>query len=285
MEDELWKQLYRMVMAMASHQYPRCATYSDAEIVLTFLWSVLNDRPAYWACQKRNWPIWHRRTPLPDDSTLSRRLRSPSVRQLMASLETQLIRLRPASACRWIDAKPLPIGGNSQDGDAGYGRAAGCKARGYKLHAVGDESQGIVAWTVRPMNENEKKPAEGLIAKLPPGGYLVGDNAYDSNRLYALAGRRAIQLLAPRRQNTKLGHKRHSVYRLRGLRLQETPQGQALLHRRAGIERLFGQLTNIGFGLKPLPNWVRGLPRVTRWVQGKLILYHLWRNKIRRSAA
>ena len=141
MEDELWKQLYRMVMAMASHQYPRCATYSDAEIVLTFLWSVLNDRPAYWACQKRNWPIWHRRTPLPDDSTLSRRLRSPSVRQLMASLETQLIRLRPASACRWIDAKPLPIGGNSQDGDAGYGRAAGCKARGYKLHAVGDESQ------------------------------------------------------------------------------------------------------------------------------------------------
>jgi hypothetical protein len=285
MDAELWKQLYRMVMEITNNQRPPKATYSDAEIVLTFFWAVLHDRPVYWACQKRNWPIWHRRRSLPNNSTMSRRLRTSSVKELLEWVEQELIALRPAMPYRWIDGKPLPIGGNSQDRDAGFGRAAGGNAKGYKLHAVADSSQGIVAWTIRPMNENEKKPAKELIPQLSPGGYLVGDNAYDSNRLYDLAGERSIQLLSPRRRNTQLGHKRHSVYRLRAANLLQTSFGERLLHQRADIERMFGQLTNIGFGLKPLPNWVRGLHRVTQWVQAKMILYHFWRNKIQGTAA
>jgi hypothetical protein len=150
-------------------------------------------------------------------------------------------------------------------------------ARGYKLHAVADSLRGFVAWTVTPLNVSEKLVARELVEKLEPGGHLIGDNNYDSNVLYDLAGQRSIQMLTPRRKQAKgLGHHRHSLHRLEGLRLLQTEEGQQLLKQRVGIERRFGQITNLGFGLKPLPNWVRGLHRVRSWVQGKIILYQLW---------
>lgn len=179
----------------------------------------------------------------------------------------------------------MPIGGNSQDVQAGYGRAAGCKAKGYKLYAIADWQQGFVVWRVGPMNASESTMADQLIGQLDSEGYLVGDGAYDCNRLYDVAGSQGIQLIASRRYPASrgLGHHRHSVHRLRALGILGSPTGQALLKSRGGIERMFGQLTNFACGLKPLPNWVRTQRRVEMWVRGKMIFYNLWR-QLRKTA-
>ncbi len=284
MEDELWRQLYPMILREGKYR-PYKAQFTDGQIVATFLWAVLHDRPVSWACQRRSWPIHLRGRRLPVGSTISRRLRTVTVIRLLRQLEHQLTERDCPSLCRWIDAKPMPIGGNSQDIQAGYGHAAGCKARGYKLYAVADRRQGFVAWRIGPMNASESTMADELIGRLNSEGYLVGDGAYDCNRLYDVAGSRGIQLLAPRRypKSRGLGHHRHSLHRLRALSMLKTPMGQELLKARAGIERMFGQLTNFACGLKPLPNWVRTRRRVELWVRGKMILYNLWR-QLRKAA-
>ena len=45
-----------------------------------------------------------------------------------------------------VDGKPLPIGGCSKDRQAGYGRSAGGKAKGYKLHALVGSDGSVQAW-------------------------------------------------------------------------------------------------------------------------------------------
>jgi len=279
MENELWKQVYQFVTETAKGKTLKRATYTHADIVLTYLWAVLHDRPVYWACKKRNWPIYLRRRPLPNPSTMTRRLRSTSIQSLLREIEQVLINRFPRSICRWIDAKPLPIGGCSKDKQSAFGFGASCICKGYKLYAVADKKQGFVCWTVKPMNQNEPKVARELIPQLDHGGYLIGDTAYDSNALYEIASRRSIQLVAARRPGKSLGHRCHSLYRLRARELLNRPFGQGLIISRKSIERMFGNLTSFGCGLKPLPHWVRGLFRVELWVRAKMILYHLWRTQ------
>ena len=278
MENELWKKVYQKVTEVARNRSLKRATYTHADIVLTYLWAVLHDRPIYWACKKTNWPIYYRRKPLPNPSTMTRRLRTLHIQKLLREIESHLVNLIPRSVCRYIDAKPLPIGGCSKDKQSKFGRGASCIARGYKLYAVSDIQQGFVQWTIRPMNQNEAKVATDLISNLDSGGYLVGDGAYDSNRLYDIASKRSVQLIACHRKKGKaLGHRRHSPYRLRSRELLERPFGQSLIKGRTSIERMFGNLVSFAGGLKPLPHWVRTLFRVELWVRSKMILYHLWR--------
>ena len=279
MENELWKQVYATVTRIASNSTLKRATFNDADIILTYLWAVMHDRPVSWACRAGNWPLYYRRRTLPTPSTLSRRLRRPAVIALIEKIERSFVDHFEPSECRWIDGKPLPIGGCSKDKEATFGYGAGTIARGYKLHAIGDEKQGFVRWVVYPMNCGESKVARELVASLKGPGYLVGDCQYDKNHLYDLAGDNGIQLVAERRcPNAKgLGHCRHSAYRLRSLALLQTPLGQKLTTNRKGIERMFGNLVSFGCGLGPLPYWVRTLARVRLWVTGKMILYQLWR--------
>lgn len=287
MDGELWRELYHRVPRIAKGQTLKRSTYTDADIVLTYLWSVLQHRPIFWACQKTNWPLVYRKRPLPDNSTMSRRLRTKGVQRLLAQVEQWFVEIQPASSCRWIDAKPLPIGRSSKDKQAGYGYANGALARGYKLHAVADKSQGFVAWTIRPMQTSEMSAAEELIPRLHHTEYLVGDGAYDKNQLYDLAGHHDIQLMAPQRiRDAKgMGHRKHSPYRIQSLAIQTTPPGQWLLASRNQIECMFGQLTNLGCGLSPLPNWVRTSFRVENWIRGKMIIYHVWRFLCKRNVS
>ena len=144
MENELWSRVSQMVQQLGNNKRPKKATYCDADIVLTYLWSVLHDRPVYWACKKSSWPVYYRRKKLPDASTMTRRLRTEAIQRLMAKVEQELIKRCPASVCRWIDAKALRISNFSKDKEASYGPAEGGMAKGYKLYAVGDQSQGFV---------------------------------------------------------------------------------------------------------------------------------------------
>ena len=280
MEDELWKETYRLATRIGKGKGVVRGDYTDAWIVAVYFWSVVHDRPISWACVASSWRGRAIQEKLPSPATMSRRLRSEAVQQLIKAIEKELINISHPSICRLIDAKPLPISGHSEDPDAAYGRAASSMARGYKFHGIYDQSQGFVQWKIAPMNVNENPVAAELISKLTRPGYLVGDNAFDRNKLYDLAGKRDIQLIAPQRKDAaSVGHQQHSPYRLKAIEMQTRSFARQLLWYRRTIETVFAQLTSLSFGLGPLPNWVRSIKRVENWVRAKLILFQIYRRK------
>ena len=101
-----------------------------------------------------------------------------------------------------IDGRPLPVGGCSKDPDVRSGRAAGGMGKGYKMHAVVDGRNVILAYAVRPMNDAEPTVARTLLPKTPPGVVrVVGDGAYDSVRLHRAAEATGRKLYTPLREN------------------------------------------------------------------------------------
>lgn len=278
MEHQLWKLIVAVLSTLHNSRKRRDIDFTDHDVIKTYYWAVLHDRPNQWACQKRNWPIACRRHPLPSASVLSRRLRSPRVKALLDALAQRVIQPKEPGLFWIIDGKPLVIGGASKDRQARYGRAANSKAKGYKLHAIVDTAGGIASWRVAPMNVDERVMAARMLKTAPVQGYVVADANYDSNPLHAICGQRGqIQLVTPRRYGPGrgTGHKKQTEGRLRSIQLLENPFpgfGEQLLADRAEIERRYGQLTNWGGGLTHLPPWVRTHRRVHRWVQAKLVL-------------
>lgn len=276
MERERWWILYHLACQLSRH-WPFGSRYSTACIVGVFLWAVLHDRPVCWACQAANWPAQRPFRKLPSQSTMSRRLQSDAVQQLLKLMESQVraatARGSPEEATRIIDAKPLAVGGCSHDPQARWGRASGGLAKGYKLYAVWGASAVPDAWRIAPMNVSEKTMAERLLSRLAGHGYLLADSQYDSNKLYDLAFERGFRLLAPRRKKGDFGRHYLSPHRLLAVVLLEQTDYYREFHRqRTGIERRFGNLTSFSGGLAPLPSWVRRLSRVQLWVQAKLLI-------------
>ena len=277
MERERWLQLYELAVQL-SHRWGYGYQFSTAVIVGVWLWAVLHDRPVSWACQARHWPVdllQGRR--LPAQSTMSRRLRSEPVQRLLKLMENRLKTLTSdpevENLVKAIDGKPLPVGGNSKDPDASWGRGAGGLAKGYKLHAIWSQSALPVAWVVRPMKASEIAVAWELIERLEDTGYLLGDPGYDSNKLYDWSAEHGHRLIAPRRLKSKsFWHGYTSPFRRLATDFLEHG-GYPLFHRlRTNIERKFGNCTSFAGGLAPLPAWVRRLPRVELWVQAKLLI-------------
>ena len=284
MERQRWKAIVAVIAAVDKPPAPRSFIYSDAVIVKVWYWSVIHDRPMSWACERRNWPLDLRRRPLPSYSRLTRRLRTPSVRALLAAAEERVLAPKRPELFWMIDGKPLPIGGCSKDRQAGYGRSAGGKAKGYKLHALIGSDGSVAAWRVAPMNKDERVMAERMLRTAPVQGYVVADSNYDSNKLHEVCdGRESLQLVTPRRYGpgNGTGHRKQTPGRLRSIELLENPYpafGEGLLADRSEIERRFGHLSNWGGGLSGLPAWVRTHRRVHRWVQAKLVLTALKRS-------
>src|SRR5262249_4618183 len=159
-----------------------------ALILCVFLWACLHDRPQCWACVRRHWQTTSFKPfKLPSASTLSRRLQTDSVQQLLRLAAKYIRETVPCASEKFLDGKPLPIGGCSKDREARFGRASGGKAYGYKLHVIYGSRPVPEAWTVRPMNACEWVVARDLIPQLTGQGYLVGDGAYDKNHLYDLS--------------------------------------------------------------------------------------------------
>jgi Transposase DDE domain len=283
MEQQLYQAIVALLAALDHKPRSTRFTYSDRRIVEVYYWAVIHDRPISWACRRANWPLHLRRQPLPSDSRMSRRLRSPAVVALLAALERRVIAPKQPGLFWVIDGKPLVIGGCSKDRQAGYGRAAAGKAKGYKLHALVGAG-GIAAWRIAPMHKDERVMAARLLRWASIQGYLVADSNYDSNPLHALCDRLGeLQLIARRRYGSGhgLGHHRHSPGRLRSIARTENPFpafADRLLQDRSSVERAFGNLVNWGGGLACLPAWVRTHRRVHRWVQAKLVLAALKRS-------
>jgi hypothetical protein len=286
MEHQLWKAIVAVVLTLDKPRTPTRFDFSDADIVGVYYWSVICDRPRCWACQKRNWPLPLRKRPLPSPATLSRRLRAPSVVALLDALERRVLAPRGPGLFWILDGKPLPIGGCSKDRQAGYGKAAGGKAKGYKVHALVGPGGAVAAWRLAPMNKDERVMARRLLKAAPPEvqGYVVADANYDSNPLHQVCGARGgLQLVTRRRYGPGhgTGHKQQTPGRLRSIALTESPFpafAKQLLKDRSAIERQFGNWTNWGGGLSGLPAWVRTHRRVRRWVQAKLVLSRLKRD-------
>lgn len=286
MERELWLRIYRLLAAIASPRGKR-VQFSDRLVLAVYFWSVLHDRSVSWAVNPRN---WHRELlsfSLPSQSTLSRRLRGPGVQYLLDALRQAVNKSDPNDTLvKIIDSKPLPVGGYSVAKDARWGHAIRGLARGYKLHALYGRGLMPIAWEVVPMNASEQRVAKRLLRQLRGGGYVLADSVYDINRLYDQAALMNHQLIAKRkRPDAGLGHRPQSRHRLRAIELLSHPFGRTLYARRSDIERRFARLTNFGGGLAPLPNWVRKLPRVRRWVAAKLLIDALRRAERQRLTA
>jgi hypothetical protein len=282
MEHQLYRAIVQIVNECGNSRGGGRFTFSNILVVLVWYWAVIHDRPVSWATQRCHWPIW-RREKLPSNSTMSRRLRTASVRKLLHEVERRVTAPKQPGLFWNIDGKPLAISGCSKDRQAGYGRAAGGKAKGYKLHAVVDSNSNIAAWRIAPMNKDERVMAERLLKTADIQGYVAADSNYDSNKLHAVCDEQGnLQLVTRRRYGpgNGTGHRRQTAGRMRSMALTENPFpdfADNLLAERDTIERDFGNLTNWGGGLNGLPAWVRTHPRVHRWVQAKLTLTALRR--------
>lgn len=283
MEGQLWKAIVMVLSQIDKRRKRTIEDFGDEDIVRVFYWAVIHDRPICWACQRYNWPIHLRRRSLPSETTMSRRLRTSSVVALLDAMERRVTKSECPGVFWMIDGKPLTIGGCSKDRQAGYGKAAGTKAKGYKLHAIVGSDGSLAAWRVAPMNKDERVMARRLLKIADFQGYLAADANYDSNYLHQICDARGNrQMCTPRRYGPgkKVGHRAQSPGRLRSIALLEHPDprfGMQLMQDRVAIERRFAETTCWGGGLTHLPPWVRTHRRVRRWVQAKLALTALRR--------
>ncbi len=280
MERELWRRVMGGLRRVP-RWWPRGAVYSNRAVLAVLLWAALHERSITWACQRSSWPVQAWRRELPDQSTMSRRLRDARVLLDLERLARSLQHAEPA-ATLIVDGKPLPVSRFTADKEAKLGWGAGRHARGYKLHALIDSAQRLIAWAVHPMNHAECTAAAELVEKaadlglIRAGTLILGDASYDSNPLHAAAARAGARLIAPRRR-PGLGlatNRRHHPNRLAAIRFTEQdPGAQRLLGPvRSTIERYFGTLATVGGGLIALPAWARRLHRVRAWVGAKLAL-------------
>ena len=282
MERECWAELSAAISQVGAGwiESPR-VQHRTAVIVRVHLWSALHDRPVSWACERKNWTPHTRPEQLPDQSTMSRRMRGRFGKRCEAFREAVARKLvgRPiASLLKRMDGKALPVAAHSKDPDARWGRGAGQKSKGYKLHQIRSINAMPEQWALTPLDVDERVVARRMIRRLGGTGYLLCDGMYDASDLHDRSAAVTHQLVCPRRKpNTGLGHRYQSRHRLRCIDLLEPPAGvnnfgTELYRQRAGIERDLGNLTSFGGGLCALPAWVRRIWRVRPWVHAKLLI-------------
>jgi IS5 family transposase len=281
MEAQLYAALYKLVYSLA-HPRPKQTRFNDRIVVMVYLWSVLWDRPVCWACNARNWSI-ELPFDLPSDSTMSRRLRTVGVQQLLErALSAASALFGEPPLVKQMDSKPMYVGPYSKDKDAKRGRVAqGLFARGYRLHTL-NHGRIVRHFTLAPMNDHDSLVAPKLIEKLEGGGYAAADNAYDTNDLHQKAAAANHQLVSPPRAANKgvRDLKYNCPQRLRSLDLLDSPLqkcglsgdfGRELYNCRQKVESGYGGMTFLG--LNYLPAWVRGARRVACWSAGKILVY------------
>jgi hypothetical protein len=284
MEREFWSELSQAICEVGgrwkeSHRF----THPTALIVRVHLWSALHDRPTSWACHGQSWDSRTRPLTLPDQSTMSRRLRSKEFKSFMTALSARMAGQGCSSLLKRMDGKSLLVAAHSIDRQASWGRAAGCKGRGYKLHVIWSDRPMPEQWIVTPLNVCEKKMARRMLRRLGQAvdcgaGYVLADANYDSSVVHDQCAASAHQLLAPRpRPGTGLGHHYNSAHRIRSIEMLEPPAGinefgLQLYGNRKQVERDLGNLSGFGGGLSGLPAWVRGVRRVRMWTWAKLLV-------------
>jgi hypothetical protein len=265
-------------------------TYPTALIFRVHLWSALHDRPTCWACDPKNWTRQTRPTVLPDQSTMSRRMRRADFEPFLKRMHQRLNGKANPSLLKIVDGKPLELPNHTTDHDAAWGRGVSRNAVGYKLHAICSGNPLPDAFAVTALDVCEKQMAHRMIKRVKGCGYLLGNGHYDASWLYDVCKYHDHVLVSPRaKPGAGIGHHYQSPQRLRSIQLLEPPGdlnefGLSLYRNRTGIERQFSQLTCFGGGLAGLPSWVRRIWRVRNWVWAKLLI-NATRIRIQRTYA
>ncbi|MFN0011000.1 MAG: transposase, partial [Phycisphaerales bacterium] len=272
MDHEVFRAIKRLLRRLGAYRRRGRQVYSDGAALAVYFYAVLNDRPTYWACDRRNWPPGLWRGGLPSQSALSRRLREPAVIALLGRVELALRPPVPALVMvAAIDGKALEIALHSEDPHAGKGRGVGHVACGYKVHTVIGVCGTLLHWRLASLNVSEREMARRMLRQLPPTCYVVGDSHYDTNTIHAAARAGGMQLVTPRKRTAQgrgIGKRRNDPGRLRSIQMLEHHRSdfaRDLVGSRKAIERFFAQWTNFGGGLTCLPAWVRTYPRTRAW--------------------
>jgi hypothetical protein len=280
MDRTMWRKIVwaiRKVDGQVPRVGRRCR-YSDKLVVKLWLWAVWHDRPLYWACQRSHCSGLFRPRRLPSVSQFSRRLRTTRVQKIVRLVNEVLCGTDRPIRVMYFDGKALPVSESTQDRQAKTGRGNGRFSRGYKLHALGDETGRIRGYCVRSLNEGEPRIARCLSRRVQPETLVLADANYDSNRLYAAIRRRQAFLFTPQKGRTLGKGKRRQMCAARRCMIDLWERFPRLCKKvykvRSGIERIFSALSSFAGGLGPLPSWVRGLRRVRQWVTAKLAIYH-----------
>jgi hypothetical protein len=279
MELELWTELSQAICDVRRNfKFNPRDSHRTALIVRVHLWATLHDRPTVWGCDRKNWI--HKTCPqeLPDQSTMSRRMRRDDFQVFLQAMQRRLNGKAQEHLLKIVDGKPLELPNHTRDPDAGWGRGVSRLSVGYKLHMIYSGNPMPDAFAVTALDVCEKQMAGRMIKRVKGRGYLLGDGHYDASWLYDLCRYHDHVLVSPRaKPGTGIGHHYQSPQRLRSIQLLEPPAGinefgPSLYRNRTGIERQFSQMACFGGGLASLPSWVRRIWRVRNWVCAKLLI-------------
>jgi len=131
MEADRYRRVCRLVDQLCPHGRRPGQQFSDAVIVMVFLYATYSDRAVSRACRAAHWPERLRHATvgcgaLPSQSTMSTRLRTVGVLQLLDRVRAALAeRLGGGEVVKAIDSKPLRVGRYTKDRDARRGAAPG----------------------------------------------------------------------------------------------------------------------------------------------------------------
>ena len=282
MDRRIWSIITKAIVRVNRRirRTGRRPKYSDVLIVRMYFWSVWHDRPLCWACERLHYNSLFRPRALPSVSQFCRRVRTARVGVMIQAVNGELNGSDEPVKVMFMDGKALPVSESTRDPDAKSGRGNGRFSRGYKLHTLGTENGSIRAFSVRPLNEHEVPVAASeLVEHVDSGTVVLADGNYDSDELYGRVYQRGAWLFTPLKGMAKPGsyrYRRMSLARRWVMQLWQEKEDLcwSAYRQRAGVERIFSALTGFAGGLAPLPNWVRTLPRVSRWITAKLAIYH-----------
>jgi len=292
MELEFWTVLSGVIsQVQMDFEIHSRDVHPTGRIVRVHLWSVLHDRPTSWACQSKNWTSHNRPPELPDQSTMSRRMRRADFERFLARVGEGLNGMMQPSLLKIVDGKPLELPNHTKDRDAKWGRGVCRLSVGYKLHVI-YSAAGVMpdAFVITALNVCEKQMAARMIGRVKGAGYLIGDSHYDAGWLFDHCRYHGHRLLCPRaKPGTGLGHHYQPPDRIRAIEMLESPAwvndfGSQLYNQRTAIERSFSNATCFGGGLTTLPSWVRRIWRVRHWVHGKLLINAVRAKRLDRKA-
>jgi hypothetical protein len=279
MELELWTELSQAICdVQRKFKFNPRDPHRTALIVRVHLWATLHDRPTIWGCDRKNWTRKTCPEQLPDQSTLSRRMRREDFQLFLQAMYPRLNGKAQTRLLKMLDGKPLELPNHTRDPDAGWGRGVSRVSVGYKLHLICSGNPMPDAFAITSLDVCEKQMAARMIKRVKGCGYLLGDGHYDASWLYDLCRYHNHLLVSPRpKPGTGIGHHYQSPQRLRSIQLLEPPAdinpfGPSLYRNRTEVERQFSQMTCFGCGLGPLPSWVRRIWRVRAWVSAKLLI-------------
>ena len=296
MEQSQWR-IVRAAIRQVTRSFPRLkrARYSDFLIACLYFRAVLHDRPMTWAIDASNYNRTFRpRKKIPSISQLNRRIAADRFQLILRRVH---VRLAGDNRFKGLifDGHALQVNAVSQDRDARVGHIAGGIAnggmgKGYKLHATVTSDGNIPVFSVMPLNAHELPVAQQMLESLRfdiTGVLIFADGNYDAHVLHKQVDARGAFLITNPRGRANHPVTLRQMGRARRHLLDLWDHCPKLMDRvyryRRQIEGRFGNLSCTPGLLTSLPKFVRGLPRVRRFVGAKICLYHA--HRMAKSAA